>query len=181
MRSSLFTRFIDRIRGRDPHAAYAAWLLNYGRITEGRVIDTQKDESGVTVYTYDDESNVETVTNGPVQRTYTYDILNRRETIKDESGRTITTYHYDEEGNVTQLDDGRNLSVFFNYNRHNQQDFRMDAAGRTEERDYDEAGNLIRITDGADNFTIFAYDGRGRVVSDTNTVGRAIVEPGKAP
>lgn len=58
MRASLFSRLIDRLRGRDPAAAYAAWLLNYGRVTEGRVIDTQKDDGGVTVYYYYYRANV---------------------------------------------------------------------------------------------------------------------------
>ncbi len=58
MRASLLSRLIDRLRGRDPNAAYAAWLLNYGRITEGRVIDTQKDDAGVTVYYYYYRANV---------------------------------------------------------------------------------------------------------------------------
>lgn len=58
MRVSLFSRLIDRLRGRDPAEAYAAWLLSYGRVTEGRVIDTQKDDAGVTVYYYYYRANV---------------------------------------------------------------------------------------------------------------------------
>lgn len=58
MRASLLSRLIDRLRGRDPNAAYTAWLLNYGRITEGRVIDTHKDDGGVTVYYYYYRANV---------------------------------------------------------------------------------------------------------------------------
>lgn len=47
---SLLSRLVNYLRGYDSASAYAAWLLKHGRITEGRVIDTQRDNSGITVY-----------------------------------------------------------------------------------------------------------------------------------
>lgn len=58
MRTNLFSRLFDRLRGRNTAASYSTWLLNYGRITEGRVIDAQRDETGVTVYYYYYRANV---------------------------------------------------------------------------------------------------------------------------
>jgi hypothetical protein len=53
MGTSLLARIIDRLRGRRSLAEYYAWLLRHGRITEGRVLDTSQNESGVViVYRY---------------------------------------------------------------------------------------------------------------------------------
>jgi len=52
MATNLLTRIIDRIRGRRSPDAYYAWLLQYGRITEGRVLDAYKDGAGVTIIVY---------------------------------------------------------------------------------------------------------------------------------
>lgn len=45
-----FIRILNRIRGRDPLQEYYAWLLQFGRVTEGRVIDLQQDEQETTLY-----------------------------------------------------------------------------------------------------------------------------------
>ncbi len=50
MHRNWFTRFIYRLRGRDPVAEYQAWLINFGRVTEGRILDFQKDGASVTIY-----------------------------------------------------------------------------------------------------------------------------------
>ena len=70
MRVNLLSRLIDRLRRRDRAAAYNSWLLNFGRITEGRVIDTQSDDNGVTVFYYYYRANVKYETSyrlSPVQ------------------------------------------------------------------------------------------------------------------
>lgn len=53
------SRTIDRLRGRRSLAEYYAWLLQHGRITEGRILDVHKDESGVVIFYCYDISNVE--------------------------------------------------------------------------------------------------------------------------
>lgn len=50
MRHNWLARLYYRIRGRDPIAEYFAWLIQFGRITEGRVIDSQQDDSGTTIF-----------------------------------------------------------------------------------------------------------------------------------
>ncbi|MDX2033549.1 MAG: hypothetical protein SF339_22925 [Blastocatellia bacterium] len=49
-KQSWLTRLINRLRGRDPVAEYLAWLVQFGRVTEGRVLDLQQDEIGTTLY-----------------------------------------------------------------------------------------------------------------------------------
>jgi len=50
MRQNWLVRLYNRLRGRDPLAEYYSWLAQFGRITEGRVIDSQQDDSGVTIF-----------------------------------------------------------------------------------------------------------------------------------
>src|ERR1051325_9276778 len=54
-----FSRVVDRLRGRHTLAEYYDWLLQQGRITEGRIIDISKDASGVVIFYCYDISNVE--------------------------------------------------------------------------------------------------------------------------
>ena len=65
------SRLFDRLRGRDPVVAYQAWLLKFGRITEGRVVDAQRDEGGVTVYYYYYRANVKYETSQHLSPTQT--------------------------------------------------------------------------------------------------------------
>ena len=59
MGNSLLTRIIDRLRGRRSPAEYYAWLLQHGRITEGEVVDLQRDEAGVVIFYCYHISNVQ--------------------------------------------------------------------------------------------------------------------------
>jgi hypothetical protein len=54
-----FTRLIYRLRGRDPEAEYYAWLARFGRVADGRVLDFQNDESGMTIFYSYRVSNVD--------------------------------------------------------------------------------------------------------------------------
>ncbi len=45
-----FTRLIYRLRGRDPVKEYFEWLVQYGRVADGRILDFQPDETGITIY-----------------------------------------------------------------------------------------------------------------------------------
>jgi len=50
MHQNWLVRFYNRLRGRDPLAEYYAWLVHYGRVTEGRVLDSQQDDSGTIIF-----------------------------------------------------------------------------------------------------------------------------------
>lgn len=50
MRHNWLVRLYYRLRGRDPLAEYYAWLVQFGRITEGRVIDSQQVDSETTIF-----------------------------------------------------------------------------------------------------------------------------------
>lgn len=53
------SRVVDRIRGRRSVAEYYAWLVQHGRITEGRILDISKDASGIVIFYCYNISNVE--------------------------------------------------------------------------------------------------------------------------
>lgn len=59
MGNRLLSRIIDRLRGRHSADEYSAWLLKYGRITEGRVLDAYPDGAGVTIVYCYNISNVQ--------------------------------------------------------------------------------------------------------------------------
>jgi hypothetical protein len=46
----MFMRLLNRLRGRDPVAEYYAWLVKFGRITEGHILDFQQDDTGTTIF-----------------------------------------------------------------------------------------------------------------------------------
>lgn len=51
MRTSYLTRLIARLRGRDLESEYKLWLRQFGRITEGRVIETLPElDGGLTIF-----------------------------------------------------------------------------------------------------------------------------------
>ncbi|MGE0101645.1 MAG: DUF3592 domain-containing protein [Blastocatellales bacterium] len=52
MRPRWLSRLINYFTGRDPVAEYLAWLASYGRVTEGRILDSQLDEAGETTVYY---------------------------------------------------------------------------------------------------------------------------------
>jgi hypothetical protein len=56
---SLFTRLLYRLRGRDPVKEYFEWLARFGRVADGRILDFQPDESGLTIYYCYNVSNVD--------------------------------------------------------------------------------------------------------------------------
>lgn len=45
-----FSRLLYKLRGRDPIAEYYAWLVTYGRVTEGRILDLSQEDGKVTIY-----------------------------------------------------------------------------------------------------------------------------------
>jgi hypothetical protein len=46
----VFTSMLYRLVGRDPMAEYYKWLLKFGRVADGHILDFQQDESGLTIF-----------------------------------------------------------------------------------------------------------------------------------
>lgn len=58
MSKSSWGRFVNRLLRRRSEDEYRAWLLKYGRIVEGRVIDTTEEQEHPVIYYYYNISNV---------------------------------------------------------------------------------------------------------------------------
>ncbi len=52
MRTTWFQRLLARLRGRDLEAEYWTWVLQHGRITEGRVFESTQEADGTTSIFY---------------------------------------------------------------------------------------------------------------------------------
>jgi hypothetical protein len=56
---NLFTRVFYRLLGRDPVAEYYKWLSQFGRVTDGHILDFQQDDSGLTIFYRYNVANVD--------------------------------------------------------------------------------------------------------------------------
>ncbi|MGH9846419.1 MAG: DUF3592 domain-containing protein [Blastocatellia bacterium] len=54
-----FTRLINRLRGRDPIKEYYGWLIQFGRVTEGQIVDSQPGVAEITIYYRYEVANVD--------------------------------------------------------------------------------------------------------------------------
>ncbi|MDD4910184.1 MAG: DUF4329 domain-containing protein [Candidatus Omnitrophica bacterium] len=130
-----------------------------------------------TIYKYDENDNLIELrrqtgeTDNPWQTTYyTYDLLDRIETVKDELGN-ITTFSYDANGNRSQVEDAEGNSTCYEYDERNLLWKVTDAADNTTEYSYDANSNLKEITDSKGNTTTYAYDSFDRPISTTYADG----------
>ena len=127
----------------------------------------------ISKYKYDANDNLIQIdrqtgdSQNPWQATYyTYDSLDRLETIKDELAHT-TTFTYDANGNRNQIKDaGLNLTIY-EYDERNLLWKITDALGNTTEYTYDENGNLEEIKDARGNRTTYAFDDFDRLIETT--------------
>lgn len=114
---------------------------------DGTVIDTYS-------YTYDSAHNQTSKTDAKGTTTYTYDSLNRLETVTEPTD-TVTSYTYDKAGNrQTQVvTSGGNATVtIYTYNEQNR------------------LLNTTTINAGAKEKVVYSYDNNGNTVSSTRTV-----------
>ncbi|HNX27302.1 MAG TPA: hypothetical protein PKK48_07830, partial [Phycisphaerae bacterium] len=150
-----------------------------------------------TVYTYDANNNIETVTDAKGNTTtYTYDALGRivKEAYADPDGAGSLAspeieYIYDANGNVIKTIDAKDNETWMFYDALGRQTHVMDtlgvavwvgASGTYESATanlgnlthatiytYDTNGNVETVTDALGNVTTYTYDALGRVVKET--------------
>jgi len=124
-----------------------------------------------TSYTYDDQSNLLTVTdpNSNVT-TYSYDALNRKSTMEDPDSNT-TTYGYDSEDNLTSVLDPRGLTTTYGYDAFGNQTSVSSPDTGSISRTFDAMGNVLTSTDARSDVSTYTYDALNRLSTSSYTGG----------
>ena len=101
----------------------------------------------------------------PLQTTYyTYNILDKLETVKD-TLNNLTIFSYDANGNRSMVRDADSNSTTYEYDERNLLWIATDSAGSVTEYNYDYDGNLEELTDANGNTADYVYDDYGRLTT----------------
>jgi RHS repeat-associated protein len=153
------------------------------------------DELGhVTVYSYDSNGNMLSMTNAMGQTTrYSYDQFGQLESVTDPLAH-ITRIEHDAYGNMSAVVDpagnrttkendviGRLLAIVDPLGRRNSMTYdslnrvatNTDASGSVTRYEYDANGNRTKQTNALGEITSRAYDGKNRLVQQTDPLGRS--------
>lgn len=124
----------------------------------------------------DDDDSDTIVDDGCPSTVYTYDELNRVESVTDALGRT-TNYAYDEAGNLIERTDARGLATEYDYDELNRLILveHLDGESLVDDVDYayDEVGNRETMVDDT-GMTTYAYDALDRP-TDITFPGSSVV------
>jgi len=124
-----------------------------------------------TIYQYDDQGLVTSITNPNGQTTtYTYDDAKNRTSETNGLGQT-TTYEYDSHGNMIERIDPLGNTTIYTYNNYGQLLTETNPLGHVTTHEYDAAGNLMISTDPLGNVATFTYDTQGNMTSQTDPLG----------
>ncbi|MEW4454588.1 RHS repeat-associated core domain-containing protein [Bremerella sp. JC817] len=148
----------------------------------GRVASKTNFDGTTVSYTYDSEGNKLTETTELGTTTYTYDELNRLETITtaDPDGvgsliALVTTYSYTASGQVGSITTPKGTTSYTYDNRRRRTSTTLPdpdgvggASAPVSSVTYDDAGNVLTETDALGNVTAYEYDALNRVVKITS-------------
>ena len=137
-----------------------------------------------TTYAYDTRNNIISTTNHLGHSTrYTYNANGRQTSVTDENGHT-TRYGYDAIGQRTVITDALGNVTRYEYDAVGRLVRTVDALGKVTLNEYDGGDNLVKVTENylagqPQNYqneynlvTEYTYDGAGRRVTTTDTLGR---------
>jgi len=118
-----------------------------------------------TTFTYDDNGNVKTRTEGGITSTYAYNLLNLPTTIVSQGGETTQTmtYVYDDMGNVKEVVYPKGNKDIFIYDNRNLLANKTIGNLTTICYNYNGNGNVNRMIDGESKTYNFNYDGHDRL------------------
>ena len=148
---------------------------SYSYNTLNRLKKTIGAEGQTTVYDYDKQGNLSTVTDPLNNLTnYTYDALNRLAEAIDPKGGT-TFYGYDANDHLTSVTDPRDLKTAYAWNGLDDQLQLASPDTGTTNRTFDAAGNVVTSTDARGNTTAYSYDALNRRTHAAFADGTSIV------
>ena len=143
--------------------------------------------SANTVYTYDKNGYVTSITENGLTTFYTNDTYGKMlkkqnpdgtvlqytytndgllSTVTDQDGNT-ESYVYDKAGNLTEQTDALGNRITYAYDIHGRLIRQTDARGNSESYAYDAAGNCIKRTDAMGTVTEMTYDMAGRMTEQS--------------
>jgi len=150
-------------RGNEGGAIAAEFETEIERDAQGRPVKAIDPLGHETGYAYDDNGNLETMTDANGHAThYTYDADNERTKVEAANGTTTET-GYDAEGRVSSRTNGNAKTTEYKRNALGQLVETIDPLGRETTREYDDAGNLEKLVDAAGRTTTFVYDKADRL------------------
>jgi RHS repeat-associated protein len=101
--------------------------------------------------------------------TFTYDALNRQETVSRAAGQTATTV-YDSAGNVARTIDETGATATFGYDAANRKVTEQRPGTGTATTAYDLAGNVVSTTDALGHTVTSSYDNDNRLVKSVDAL-----------
>lgn len=136
-----------------------------------RVVKSQKDALGSeTLFVYDFEIRVTTVTDPLGNKSYHYhDDKLRLVSIKDSQGN-IQTFEYDQNGNRTKIVDKKGYATTYTYDSNGNVLTKTDALGNITSITYDGNNNPLSRTDALGKATTFEYDSNGNLIKTTDSL-----------
>ncbi|MCX6580467.1 MAG: Ig-like domain-containing protein [Candidatus Aminicenantes bacterium] len=129
-----------------------------------------------TTFTYDENGNVKTGTEGGITSTYTYNLLNLPTSIVSQGGETThtMTYVYDNMGNVKEVVYPKGNKDTFAYNNRNLLANKTIGNLTTICYNYNGNGNVNRMIDGESKIYSFNYDGHDRLKEVIDPLGNKV-------
>jgi len=142
-----------------------------GGLPFGPLSDETPPNSKMTIYAYDAEGNLTTITdaNGNTTR-YAYDERNRLIHATNALGG-VSSSTYDETGNKLTDTDANGHTTWYAYDDQSRLAYITNSLGNVTSFAFDLVGNQIATIDANGHETMFAYDCLNRVIAVTNALG----------
>ena len=140
-------------------------------------VDWDEDLNGNrTLFTYDDEANINSVTD-PMGNTWSYTYVSGTDSVASETDPTgvVTQYQYDADGNLTSVirDAGgpNEMTTTYAYDANGNRISVTDPLGNTTTFTYDSNGMVTKITQPSGDAATMGYNTRGNLISKTDAAG----------
>jgi len=140
------------------------------------VESSQNGRAQSTTYTYDELNRVESITDTVNVREYTYDETNNKVTVTTKELGTLVTlstleYEYDANGQITQYTDENGNVINYSYYPNGELHTLTYPGNKVVSYTYNNANQLETVTDWNNDVTTYAYDANGKLSSMTRPNG----------
>ncbi|MFO1387701.1 RHS repeat-associated core domain-containing protein [Cellvibrio sp.] len=167
---SLFTDGVGRLVGTtDPLGNNTQYKLD----NSDRVLQKIDAQSGITLYTYDENGNVLTVKDplNSISHKYSYDSRNRPKTYTDPLGK-IETYNYDLGGNLTSVIDRKGQTTSYTYDSLNRLSQITYHDGSTIKITWDSGNRATQFVDSVNGTITRTYNGIDQITQEVSPQGQ---------